>query len=220
MHSNCIVVQKLTNSTHRYPVPSFKQKIEIQGASYSITRQQFPLQLAYGVTVHRIQGCTIQKAIVCLNNKFLESGQAYVALSRVRKLEDLVLWDFCTTAINLLQFYKQLRAWCDYVDEINPNPIKDVVAYPERSDDISSEPLPDSTTTGEDSTQSITFSEFSRKLTSVKPPTKKLAGKKRPSSKSLLPPDPKTPKLDQTTSTPQQNKTVHLYRFMIPIIPL
>ena len=121
-----IVLQKLTNSTRRYPVPRFKQKIEIQGASYSIMRQQFPLQLAYGVTVHRIQGCTIQKAIVCLNSKF-ESGQAYVALARVTKLEDLVLWDFC---INLLQFYRQLLAWCDYVDEINPNPIKDVVAYP------------------------------------------------------------------------------------------
>ena len=25
MHSNCIVVQKLTNSAHRYPVPRFKQ---------------------------------------------------------------------------------------------------------------------------------------------------------------------------------------------------
>ena len=97
MHSNCIV-QKLTNSAHRYPVPRFRQKIEIQGASYSIMRQQFPLQLAYGVTVHRIQGCTIQKAIVCLNSKFFESGQAYVALSRVR---NLVLWDFCTTAINV-----------------------------------------------------------------------------------------------------------------------
>ena len=70
LHSNCIVVQKLTNSAHRYPVPRFKQKIEIQGASYSIMRQQFPLQLAYGVTVYGVQGCTIQKAIVCLNGKF------------------------------------------------------------------------------------------------------------------------------------------------------
>ena len=47
MHSNCIIVQKLTNSAHRYPVPRFRQKVEIQGASYSIMRQQFPLQLAY-----------------------------------------------------------------------------------------------------------------------------------------------------------------------------
>ena len=205
IHSNCIVVQKLTNSAHRYPVPRFKQKIEIQGASYSIIRQQFPLQLAYGVTVHRIQGCTIQKAIVCLGSTFFESGQAYVALSRVRKLEDLVLWDFCTTAINLLQFYKQLLDWCDYVDEINPNPPKEVVAYPERSDDVSNEPLPDSTTsTEENNTQSIAFSEDSKKSISAQPPRKQSAGKKTPLSSQPLPPpapDPLSPKLDQTTST-------------------
>ena len=208
MHSNCIVVQKLTNSAHRYPVPRFKQKIEIQGASYSIMRQQFPLQLAYGVTVHRIQGCTIQKAIVCLNNKFFESGQAYVALSRVRKLEDLVLWDFCTTAINLLQFYKQLLAWCNSVDQINTNPSTEEVAYPERCDDISNKPLLDSTTsTDEDSTQSIAFSEEPKKPSPVKPPQKQSGTTKGPSNKPLPPPDPKPPKLNQTTNTQQVNKT-------------
>ena len=55
---NCIVVRKLTNTDHRYPVPRFRQKIDIRGASYSIMRQQFPIQLAYGVMVHRVQGCT------------------------------------------------------------------------------------------------------------------------------------------------------------------
>ena len=70
---NCIVVRKLTNTAHRYPVLQFRQKIEICEASYSV-RQQLPIQLAFGV-----QGCTVQKAIVCLNSEFFESGQAYVA---------------------------------------------------------------------------------------------------------------------------------------------
>ena len=139
---NCIVVRKLTNTAHRYPVPQFRQKIEIRGASYSIMRQQFPIQLAYGVTVHRVQGCTVQKAIVCLNSKFFESGQAYVALSRVRKLEDLTLWDLCPSAISLLGFYKKLLAWCDYVDSIRPTPPTEVVEFPERCDDTSNAPLP------------------------------------------------------------------------------
>ena len=209
MHSNCIVVQKLTNSAHRYPVPRFRQKIEIQGASYNIMRQQFPLQLAYGVTVHRIQGCTIQKAIVCLNNKFFESGHAYVALSRVRNLEDLVLWDFCVTAINLLQFYKQLLAWCDYVDETNPNsdPKGEVVPYPERCDDISNEPLPDSiTNTEEVSSNSITFTKAPEKSPSVNTSKSQSPDKKRP---SVSPPDPKVPKSNKTVSPQQLNQTAN-----------
>ena len=128
---NCIIVCKLANTAHRYPVPRFRQRIEIHGASYSIMRQQFPIQLAYGVTAHRVQGCTVQKAIVCLNSKFFESGQAYVALSRVRKLEDLTLWDLCPSAISLLSFYKKLLAWCDYVDSIRPTPPPKVVEFPE-----------------------------------------------------------------------------------------
>ena len=68
LYQNCVVVQKMSNPSLRIPVPHFRQWIQINGASYSILRHQFPFQQAYAVTVHRIQGLTIQKAIVCLNS--------------------------------------------------------------------------------------------------------------------------------------------------------
>ena len=54
------------------------------------------------------------------------------------------------------------------MDQVNPNPPKQVVAYPERCDDISNEPLLDSITgIEEDSAQTITFSETPKKSSSV-----------------------------------------------------
>ena len=80
------------------------------------------------------------------------------------------------------------------------NPPKKVVAYPERCDDISNQPLSDST--DEANIHSIPFADTSKKSN---PP--KSVDQKRPLSKPLPPPDPKSPKLDQTTPTQQMNKT-------------
>lgn len=142
LHDNCIIVQKLTNPSHRHPIPRFRQRIEVHGASYSIMRQQFPLQLAYGVTVHRVQGATVQRAIVCLSEMFFETGQAYVALSRVRKLEDLVLWDFEPAAIKMLPFYRQLLEWCD-ATQVNPMVVLQLkqTSRPKNVADLASKPV-------------------------------------------------------------------------------
>lgn len=51
---------------------------------------QFPLQLGYALTVHKAQGKTLNKANVCLSGAFAH-GHAYVALSRVRRAEDMHL---------------------------------------------------------------------------------------------------------------------------------
>lgn len=51
---------------------------------------QYPLRLAWAVTVHKSQGLTLEKAIVDLNRAFAP-GQVYVALSRCTSLDGLVL---------------------------------------------------------------------------------------------------------------------------------
>jgi len=72
---------------------------------------QVPLKLAYAVSIHKIQGCSLDCVEVDLTNVF-EYGQAYTALSRVKNLEGLSIIGYNINRIKAhpkaIEFYKNI----------------------------------------------------------------------------------------------------------------
>lgn len=65
---------------------------------YGVSRKQIPLRLGYAITIHKAQGATLDSALIDIGSSTFEYGQAYVALSRVKNLQSLYIWDLEPTA--------------------------------------------------------------------------------------------------------------------------
>jgi hypothetical protein len=85
-----------------------KRRIEVPKAEWEVIRYkgaatggietevvgsyiQYPLRLAWAITIHKSQGKTFDKVLIDLGGGAFEHGQLYVALSRCRTLEGVVL---------------------------------------------------------------------------------------------------------------------------------
>jgi hypothetical protein len=82
-----IEVRRDSWKTIKYTLNKSKQHIEEEELG-SFT--QFPLRLAWAITIHKSQGLTFEKAIIDAGNAF-SPGQVYVALSRCTCMEGLYL---------------------------------------------------------------------------------------------------------------------------------
>ena len=97
------------------PIVKFSNGIEIpieyqyiQSEEYpTIAVGQIPLSLAWAMTIHKIQGATLDSADMDLGNSIFEYGQVYVALSRVKSLDGLYLSAFHYQKIRANPIVKQ-----------------------------------------------------------------------------------------------------------------
>jgi hypothetical protein len=81
-------VQPATWERYRYSYsPVTKQLTKDVVAEFT----QFPLRLAWAVTIHKSQGKSYDRAIVDLGQRSFAPGQTYVALSRITELDGLYL---------------------------------------------------------------------------------------------------------------------------------
>lgn len=72
-------------------IPVLAQTVSFKKGLVTCTRKQFPLQLAYAISVHKAQGITLDQAVVDIGSSEFALGLTYVALSRVKTIDGLLI---------------------------------------------------------------------------------------------------------------------------------
>ena len=70
---------------------------------------QFPICLAWAITVHKSQGLTLKIAKVDLGKKEFAAGLSVVAISWVRALEDLLFRSFSYERLQCIKYCKRMQ---------------------------------------------------------------------------------------------------------------
>lgn len=108
--ANCIYV-KFPKFAEPIAIERDNTKFTVKGQS--VMRVQFPLTLAWAVTIHKAQGSTVDEVITSSEGVF-SSGAVYVAYGRTRHSSGLFLVDYniaaIRTSIDALKQYNLMRA--------------------------------------------------------------------------------------------------------------
>ena len=111
---NEIIVEKETWNNVKYTINPETQEIT---ETISGTFSQYPLKTAWAITIHKSQGLTFEHAIIDASAAF-SHGQVYVALSRCKTLEGLVLSSQITR--NAMISDGRIEAFTSSVDSRRP----------------------------------------------------------------------------------------------------
>ena len=87
------LVIKFVNTGQEYEIRRVSQDFMYRKNMY-VTRTQFPISLAWALTIHKVQGLSLHAIMVDIGSTVFEDSMAYVALSRARLFENVFLIDF------------------------------------------------------------------------------------------------------------------------------
>lgn len=93
---------------------------------------QIPLTLAWALTIHKIQGATLNMATIDVGSQIFECGQTYVALSRVKSLDGLYLSAFNA---NRIKTNALVKSFYDSIPDKDYNILENIFKSFELSED-------------------------------------------------------------------------------------
>jgi len=166
---NINIEQKLVNGTQGYfkgITDNNKLIFENNNGTYQISKylwefdnysiEQFPVCLAWAITIHKSQGMGIDNLSVDIGNNIFEDGQTYVALSRSKSLKGLHIKNFSKKSVrsnsDIIKFYNDLdvisKNWLRdqnvFINQLDGRRLFDIKKIPENSiiiDKVKEEPI-------------------------------------------------------------------------------